>query len=27
MVSVALREIRNLSETGSVSMSTRPAIP
>jgi len=27
MVSVALREIRNLSETGSVSMSSRPAIP
>jgi glutamate dehydrogenase len=27
MVSVALREIRNLSETGSVSMSTRPAAP
>jgi glutamate dehydrogenase len=27
MVSVALREIRNLSETGSVSMSTRPAVP
>jgi glutamate dehydrogenase len=27
MLSVALREIRNLSETGSVSMSTRPAIP
>ena len=27
MLSVALREIRNLSETGSVSVSTRPAIP
>ena len=27
MVSVALREIRNLSETGSGSMSTRPAAP
>ena len=27
MLSVALREIRNLSETGSVSMSSRPAIP
>ncbi|MFL6188387.1 MAG: NAD-glutamate dehydrogenase [Actinomycetes bacterium] len=27
MLSVALREIRNLSETGSVSISTRPAIP
>jgi glutamate dehydrogenase len=27
MVSVALREIRNLSETGSVSMSTRAAVP
>jgi glutamate dehydrogenase len=27
MVSVALREIRNLSETGSISMSSRPAVP
>jgi glutamate dehydrogenase len=27
MVSVALREIRNLSETGSAAMSSRPAIP
>jgi glutamate dehydrogenase len=27
MLSVALREIRNLSETGSVSVSTRPAVP
>jgi glutamate dehydrogenase len=27
MLSVALREIRNLSETGSVSVSSRPAIP
>jgi glutamate dehydrogenase len=27
MLSVALREIRNLTETGSVSVSTRPAIP
>ena len=27
MLSVALREIRNLTETGSVSMSTRAAIP